>query len=129
MEFIDSLIGARLVSIDENKMVIKRYEGYNGREEKEYTFEIIQNEGDCCGFNEVNAKLLCEEGALIGVTNVSVCKGETDDESYCTITLFGEYKPIAMLSSRSSSGSGYQYGAYVKIKCKPLDIDEFITAW
>ena len=121
MESLQKLIGAKLISIDEETIKVEK-------DGKVYEIDIIQDEGDCCGYNEVESKLLISDNSKPIITNIQedscfVC-GNT-----CLLTFFGEYKPIATLKSISRSGSGWEYGACVSLHCDALNIDEIVTEW
>lgn len=119
------LIGYQLVSIDNEKIVVRK-------ENTEHILHIKEDYGDCCGYNDIATKLLISETELYRnpiITNVTT---ETDDENYGAsgkIVFFGEYKPMAEVDTYSSSGSGWCYGACVWIECDALDISETISSW
>ena len=120
------LIGFQLVSIDNDKIVVRKGN-------HEHTLYINEDYGDCCGYNEITTKLLISETELHRnpvITNVEITKesGEYDGASG-KIAFFGEYKPMAEVESYSSSGSGWQYGACVWIECEALEINEEISSW
>lgn len=120
------LIGYQLVSIDDEKIVVRK----NGTE---YILHIREDYGDCCGYNEITTKLLISETELHRnpiITNVEVTEdlGEYDGASG-KIAFFGEYKPMAEVETYSSSGSGWQYGACVWIECEALEISETVSSW
>lgn len=124
---IKDLVGYQLVSINDNCIVVRKGNS-------EYTLNIDEDYGDCCGYNDINTKLLVSENELARnpvITNVEV-EDTCSDSSYgdgTKITFFGEVKPIAELDSFSSSGSGWCYGACVTIVCNELKLDETITSW
>ena len=124
---IKDLFGYQLVSIDNCKIVVKKGDSF-------YTLLIEEYSGDCCGFNELETRLLISNHELNRnpvITNVVVEQNENCDcdGDSAKITFFGEFRPIAELESYSSSGSGWCYGACVTIQCKELDIAEAITEW
>ena len=124
MASLINLIGYQLVSIDDTKIVVRKGNS---------TYELLieDDNGDCCGYNDFNTKLLISETELERnpvITNVEVEEDE-DDGMSAKVTFFGEYKPVAELNSFSFSGSGWCYGACVSIVCKELDMDEIITQW
>lgn len=121
------LIGYQLVSIDNTEIVVQKGDEI-------HTLHIVENYGDCCGFNEVSTELFIDDTDTKRnpvITNVEIDSGEHPYASCDSvkITFFGEYKPIARLNSLSSSGSGWCYGACVTIVCDSLDIDEQISRW
>ena len=123
---LKELIGYQLVSIDDTKIVVRK-------NDSEYTLNIKEYEGDCCGFNEIKTTLLISDTELKCnpiITNVE--KEEMEDEydgMYGKLTFFGEYKPMAIVDGYSSSGSGWCYGACVSIYCSDLGIDEELSSW
>ena len=119
---LNCLLGSKLISISEDEMVVENGVG-------QAVIKIIQDEGGCCGFNDVTATLLINGNDRPVITKVEEVYEDKDDESVCRITLFGSYKAIATLETRSSSGSGWQYGACVIIKCESPRIDEQLTCW
>ena len=120
------LIGYQLVSIDDTKIVVRK-------DNTEYVLNIEEDCGDCCGYNEITTKLLISDTELNRnpiITNVEM----TEDEDDCAgmsgkLTFFGEYKPMAVVDTYSSSGSGWCYGAYVSIHCDVLEINEILSTW
>lgn len=122
---IKDLVGYQLISMTEEKIVVQK----NGIT---YTLMIVEDEGDCCGYNEITAQLYFDENNLTHnpvITNVKVTSKEVGDANEVEITFFGEVKVIAELTSMSSSGSGWQYGACVSIVCKDIDLNETISEW
>lgn len=122
---IKDLVGYQLISMTEEKIVVQK----NGIA---YTLMIVEDEGDCCGYNEITAQLYFDENNLTHnpvITNVKVTSKEVGDANEVEITFFGEVKVIAELTSMSSSGSGWQYGACVSIVCKDIDLNETISEW
>lgn len=123
---LKDLIGYRLVSIDDNKIVVRK--GIT-----KYVLNINEDCGDCCGYNDITTKLLISETELKRnpvITNVEITEdlGEYDG-AIGKIAFFGEYKPMAEVDTYSSSGSGWQYGACVWIECNALKINETVSSW
>lgn len=120
------LIGYQLVSIDDEHIVVRK-------DNATYVLDILEDGGDCCGFNEITAKLLVSEMELNRnpvITNVEMTEEEAEwDGMNGKLTFFGEYKPIAVVDTLSSSGSGWCYGACVSISCKVLGINETLSNW
>lgn len=54
---IKDLIGFQLVSINDEKIIVKK-------NKKEYVLHIKDYEGDCCGYNEIETRLLIDEKDL-----------------------------------------------------------------
>lgn len=119
------LIGYQLVSINSEKIIVQK----NNRR---YVLSITEDEGYCCGYNDFDTTLLISETELANnpiITNVEIDQDEIDDGSKAKLTFFGEYKPIAVVDSYSSSGSGSCYGACVTIKCEMLGIADTLSSW
>lgn len=125
MELKD-LIGYKLEKINDKEIIVSK-------ENQLYTLEFEENEGDCCGYNELETNLLIDEKNKPIITNVKYkdIGGKTffGDDDTIEITFFGENKEIAKIKSRSSSGSGWCYNACVTIKCKELNINETLSEW
>ena len=88
--------------------------------------------GDCCGFNVIETKLYLSKSEL--ERNPVITNVEKVDTSGCEcdsarITIFGEYKPMVEVNSESGSGSGWNYGACVTLRCVETNEDELITSW
>ena len=122
---LEFLVGARLIAADDTGFEIV------ASNNKRYRFNFEEYEGDCCGYNTINSCLLIgdeiEQNPII--TKV---KHTTIDDEYsqgCEITFFGMSKPIYTAAIESSSGSGWCYGATVKLTCKEDSFDEILTSW
>lgn len=120
------LIGYQLVFIDDENIVVRK-------DNTEYVLNIKEDSGDCCGYNEITTKLLISETELNRnpiITNVEIDEVEDEWEGMnVKLTFFGEYKPIAIVDTFSSSGSGWCYGACVSINCEVLGINEILSSW
>lgn len=128
MKIFNNLIGARLVSINNDGFSV-RLENGDMRH-----FEFEEDPGDCCGFSNVYTKLLIDEKDLANapaITNVEIQEddGETTDEDSLRVTLFGVNRTLATIDSVSSSGSGWCYGSTMTVRCKETGQEEVITAW
>ena len=122
---LKDLIGYQLVSINSEEIVVRK-------DDKEYTLYIIDDEGGCCGYNDITTELLIDNAEVKRnpiITNVEIDEYEQDDGSKAKLTFFGEYKPIAVVDTYSSSGSGWCYGACVTIECEILGINDTLSAW
>ena len=124
MNTLNKLIGAQLVDINNEQITIRK-------KDKIFTLNIINEEGDCCGFNDIATKCLFEPNSDINpiIVNVTIDNKEVGDGETCVLTFFGEDKEIAKLETYSSSGSGWAYGANVRLHCSILEIDEILSCW
>ena len=83
-------------------------------------------------FNTIETKLFYEKNNKRNpvITNVSIIHNENDiDGDKAILTLLGEDKKIAEIESISSSRSGWAYGAYVRLRCDLLRLDEILSQW
>ena len=123
---LKDLIGYRLEKINDEEIIISK-------NDKLYVLKIQQDEGDCCGYNELETTLLISDNNKPIITNIEykdISENEDwGDNETIKITFFGENKEIATIKSTSSSGSGWCYGACVTVKCKELNINEVISQW
>lgn len=126
-EMMDGLIGSYLVELSEAGFTIK------GKDGKERHFVFEQDEGDCCGFNEITATLFFnpnDKKNLPAITNIDLLEDECADEgNSLRITFFGLAKKLAMIESYSSSGSGWEYGATVTLVCKETGAEATVISW
>ena len=126
MKMLDKLIGAQLVKFDETSFTVKNQVG------QQFTFDFEEDEGDCCGFNELELRLLISNEDISRnpvITKVEEQRLESDDNDHVIITMFGENKKLAEVESYSSSGSGWCYGACVVLKCVQTGESETVTEW
>ena len=126
----NNLLGAQLVSLDEYGFTVRNAEGEPG--ERHFVFD--DDSGDCCGFNQIETKLLISEDEANRNPIITGIVEERDENSYgdgdsLTITFFGESKLLAQINSYSSSGSGWGYGATVTCKCVETQEQEVLTSW
>ena len=85
-----------------------------------YRFNFESYEGDCCGYNTISSNLLIEDESEQNPRITKISHTTTDDRysQSCEITFFGISKPIYTAAIESSSGSGWCYGATVKLTDK-----------
>lgn len=123
---IQDLIGCQLLSIDNQNIVVKKGD-------KVHVLHIQEDEGGCCGFNDIETSLFVSSEELNRnpvITNVSVLRDDYDcDEETCKVTFFGELKELAEVKTLSSSGSGWCYGATVSLVCNELGLNETLSSW
>jgi len=121
----DWFIGAQVVDADSHGITVIK-DGIT------YGFDFVDDYGGCCGYNEFCANLLYERGAAENPVIVKVEEEHQDSEGYCetlVLTLLGESKPIAGINSESGSGSGWCYGACVKLVCSTANLELELTEW
>ena len=122
---LEFLVGARLVTADDTGFEVV------APDDKRYRFNFEEYEGDCCGYNTISSHLLIENESEQNPIITKV-RHTTDEDNYsqsCEITFFGISKPIYTAAIESSSGSGWCYGATVKLTCKECNFDEILTSW
>lgn len=131
---IKDLVGYQLADISANGIIVKK----GG---KTFIIKVNKTEdgSECCDYNKIETSLFIDRKELFRnpiITNVEICDNDElvsntawGDGDAKTITFFGENKALAEFNSLSSSGSGWDYGATVKLVCKDLQIDEIVTTW
>lgn len=124
MNTLENLIGAKLIDLDDNCLIVEK-------DNIRYHINLEEDPGDCCGFNEIETTLLIDENnsPIIINTERTTDEGEYGDGERCILTLLGESRPIAEINAYSSSGSGWAYGACVKLVCNELDINVMLSSW
>jgi hypothetical protein len=122
---LNFLVGAKLVAADNTGFEVV------ASNNKRYRFNFEEYEGDCCGYNTINSCLLIGDEIEQNPIITKVEHMTTDDEysQRCKITFFGMSKPIYTAAIESGSGSGWCYGATVKLTCKEDGFDEILTSW
>ena len=122
----NELIGAQLISFDKDKFKVKTAKG------KVRTFVLDEDEGDCCGYNEVVSTLLIDKKELANnpiITDITEIDNEECEGNRHILTLVGVSKPLAEIDSYSSSGSGWCYGACVILKCEETRLSKILSSW
>lgn len=126
MEIFDKLIGSRLISLDNDRMVVEK-------DGKTYNLDFVLYQGGCiCSYANITNTLLYDVNSE---TNPVITKVEVNDEDKeadereITVTLFGMNKAIATIEAEAGSGSGWYYGACVTVECKDLDIDDELVCY
>lgn len=122
---LSKLIGFQIVSISNTEIKVKNKCG------EVFNISIEDDSGDCCGYNDIKTQLFYEEGSQRNpiITGVRQARDVVGDSQSCEVTFFGEHKAIASISTFSSSGSGWYYGATVSVRCDALDIDDILSSW
>ena len=124
---LEELFGAQLLEIDTmNDEFSVRLQNGDVRH-----YEIIEDEGDCCGFNEFGILLIDKEefGRNPIITNITEERSDDRDSDVLKLTFFGEHKAIAEINSLSSSGSGWCYGACVTLRCRETSEEYGLTSY
>lgn len=122
----DKIVGAQLVRLDEKGFEVKKGNSL-------YHFDFIEDEGDCCGYNDINTQLFISEEEL--ARNPAIVKYEIveDDDfeegSLFRLVFFGEVKKMAEVETYSSSGSGWSYGAAVSCLCRETNEEMILSSW
>ena len=123
---LENLIGSQIINVGDDNFTVRTQQGENR------TFRIIEDEGDCCGYNNWGIQIFNKDEIDRNpiITKV-VDTGEQEDGDAVIryITLFGEYAPLVEINSLSSSGSGWAYGACVTLLCEEIKTEETITRW
>lgn len=124
---LDTIIGAQLIELSDEGFTVRDKDG------KECHFIFEQDEGDCCGFNDITSTIFFnpnDKENLPVLTNIDLLEDECADEgNSLRITFFGLAKKLAMIESYSSSGSGWEYGATVTLVCKETGAEATVTSW
>ena len=123
---LQKLIGSQLIGESHSGILLQK-------DGKIFELEIDTDDGDCCGYADFKKVLLIDEYNIKRnpvITKVEVVDGASDyDEDSCLITLYGENIAMAIVEATAGSGSGWQYGACVTVKCPTLGIEERIASW
>lgn len=123
---LTELVGARLLAFSENGFTV----GGSGGHTKSFVFD--EDQGDCCGYAEMDTKLLVELGTKNApvITRVEKSVEDSDyDSEVCKVTFFGESKILASINAECGSGSGWHYGACVTVRCVETKEEEILSSW
>lgn len=127
MSIFNNLIGARLVSINDEGFSVR----LNTGEMRHFEFE--EDPGDCCGYSDVTTKLFIDPEDMAtapAITKVEDSGAEEDgDSEVLTVVLFGLNRKLAEINSLSSSGSGWCYGSTMTVRCRETGEEEIMTSW
>lgn len=121
---MEKLIGAQILTVNEYSIEVKLGENI-------FKLEIDSDGGDCCGYADFTTNLLYTENDERNpvITNVSREDGKEEEGDSSVITFYGESKALVTIESEAGSGSGWNYGAVVTLRCKALDIEEYLASW
>lgn len=120
---LNDLVGFKLVRLDETGFTIQKGD-------VRLFVRFDRSDGDCCGFTELETKLLIKEGVEPVITAIE-CEDvpyEYDGEK-AVVRFFGMDKLIAEVEALASSGSGWCYGACVGVVCDAIGLKECIASW
>ena len=124
---LNELFGAQLLEIDlaNDSFTLKLSNG------DIRNYEMVEDEGDCCGFNEFGILLIDKEEFYRNpiITNITEERSDDRDSDVLKLTFFGEHKAIAEINSLSSSGSGWCYGACVTLRCRETGEEYELTSY
>lgn len=124
---LEELFGAQILEIDtiDDEFSVKLRNG----EIRHY--EIIEDEGDCCGFNDFDILLIDKEEFAKNpiITNIAEERSDNGNSDVLRLTFFGGHKAIAEINSLSSSGSGWCYGACVTLRCRETGEEYGLTSY
>lgn len=119
----DIFVGAQLIKITDSEIVIRR-----NKETYYFSYDIYDT-GCICTYAEVNTNLLIDEKEHPVITKVKYESNINYGDDSCKITFFGGDKAIAEASYCAGSGSGWEYGSYVTIVCRDLNLREVIVEY
>lgn len=117
------LVGMKLIDLSTDGFTVEDMDGERLR------FVFDEDEGDCCGYNEIQTTLSMSTKNPPVITRVQYQDVTEGDEDAVVITFFGLDKEIAEIFAMSSSGSGWAYGATVAVKCREINFTEVITQY
>ena len=117
------LVGMTLLDLSTSGFTVEDKDG------ERFRFVFDEDEGGCCGFNEIKTTLSMSRKNPPVITKVQYQDVSAGDEDAIRITFFGLDKEIAEISAMSSSGSGWAYGATVAVKCREINFTEVITQY
>lgn len=117
------LVGMTLLDLNTKGFIVEDKDG------EQLHFVFNENDGDCCGFNRIETTLSMSRKNPPVITRVQYQDVSEGDEDAIVITFFGLDKEIAEIYSKSSSGSGWAYGATVSVKCREINFTEVITQY
>lgn len=125
---LNELIGAQLIAFHDKGFTVKMPGG------KKRHFVYDEDYGDCCGYNELSTELFfSKKGGLAKhnpvITNVTWENHNIDEGNAITVTFYGVNNAIAKVESYSSSGSGWQYGACVTLRCIETKETKVLSKW
>ena len=122
---LKDLVGFQLVDLTEEKILVRAPSG------KIFTLFIEDDEGDCCGFNDITTTLEVKKNSKINpiITKIDICNEEEDEGERCYVTFYGDSKILGSIDTHSSSGSGWNYGANVTVRCSQLSLIEILSSW
>ena len=125
IKMLNGLVDASLVDLNERSFIVNK-------DDMLVCFTFEEDEGGCCGFNEITMNLFISKEELHRnpiITSVQTERDAGNNEERLIITLFGEQKQLVEIESVSSSRSGWNYGATVTLHCLKTNEKEVLTSW
>ena len=122
---LKNLVGFQLIDLTEDKILVRSPEG------KVYTLFIEDDEGDCCGYNDITTTLKIKRNSKTNpiIAKVSTRNEDEGEGESCYVAFYGDSKVLGTINTYSSSGSGWSYGANVTVRCSPLSLLETLSSW
>lgn len=117
------LVGMKLIDLNSEGFTVEDKDG------KRFRFVFDEDEGGCCGYNEIKTTLSVSTKNPPVITRVQYQSVPAGAGDAVVITFFGLNREIAEISAMSSSGSGWAYGATVAVKCREINFTEVITQY
>ena len=117
------LVGMTLIDLNSDGFTVEDKDG----ERLHFVFD--ESGGLGCGFNKIKTTLSMSKRNPPVITKVQYQDVSAGDEDAIRITFFGLDREIAEIFSKSSSDSGWAYGATVAVKCREINFTEVITQY
>lgn len=111
-KMFDRLIGAQIVTLDEDAIVVR------GKDGEMFNISFYTDHGDCCGYANITKQLFFEPN---NKNNPVITNWKWDERKYGSqtviVTLYGVNKLLAEYEFECGSGSGWCYGATITAMC------------
>jgi len=124
-ELQDILVGARLVELSQDYMLVQK-------DGVEIRFDFVTDGVECCGFANIETTLLTDdikEMPAIVKLNFEDSKDERFGGRFCTVNLIGASKQLGRISAEAGSASGWEYGAFASVKCAVKNFEHILAEW
>ncbi len=111
-EMFDKLIGAQVVTLSKDEIVVKNKNG------ETFDISFYTDDGDCCGYANITKELFFEPNDKNNpiITNWEWEEQESGSQTVI-LTLYGLQKLLAEYEFECGSGSGWCYGATIIAMC------------